>query len=191
MISVFHCFISGLFFFLDNKPPLWTTSSVFYAYLGKELRVQLRANDPENRTVYYSFGQKETFGASLSKNGSFRWVKNTKNSTMFIFNVTDECGTSSTLSVSVVIKECQCQNLGECFPDYRDLDGTGNFTCSCTDEYTGSLCELDVNECNMSNPCLNGSCNNQQPGFSCSCFPGYTGRLCQTEVKQKNKVSLV
>jgi Notch-like protein len=166
----------------DNRAPVFVTSSVFYALRGKELRVQLNANDPENRTVRYSFGQNQRFGASLNKNGSFVWTKNTNDSTTFTFNVTDECGAYSTLTVSVVIKECPCRNSGECFLDYRDMDGGGNFTCSCPSEYTGALCELDVNECNASNPCFNGSCINQQPGFSCSCSNGYTGRLCESEV---------
>ena len=144
--------------------------------------MQLNANDPENRTMHYSFAQNQTFGASLSKNGSFTWTKNSNESTMFMFKVTDECGAYSTLNVSVVIKGCPCQNFGECFPDHRDLNGAGNFTCSCPSEYTGALCELDVNECNMSKPCFNGSCNNEKPGFSCSCFAGYTGHLCETEV---------
>ena len=159
---------------------------MFYAFKGKELRVQLDANDPENRTMLYSFAQSQTFGASLNSNGSFAWTKNTNDSSTFVFKVTDECGAYSTLNVSVVIKECPCQNLGECFPDYHDMDGTGNFTCTCTSEYTGALCEFDANECNVSSPCFNGSCINQQPGFSCSCFNGYTGRLCETEVTELN-----
>ena len=144
--------------------------------------MQLRAIDPEYRTIRYSFAQNETFRASLTENGLFTWTKSTNDSTTFLFKVTDECGGYSALNASVVIKECPCQNSGECLPDYRDLDGAGNFTCSCPAEYTGTLCELDVNECNVSKPCFNGNCNNEQPGFSCSCFAGYTGDLCQTEV---------
>jgi hypothetical protein len=172
----------GIPVFLDNQRPSFTTSTVLYAFRGKQLRVQLRAIDPEYRTIRYTFVQNETFEASLTESGLFTWTKSENDSTVFIFKVTDECGASSVLNASVVIKECPCQNSGECHPDYRDLDGAGNFTCSCPAGYTGVLCELDVDECNVSKPCFNGSCNNEQPGFFCSCFAGYAGDLCQTEV---------
>jgi hypothetical protein len=162
--------------------PSFTTSSLLYAFRGKQLRVQLRAIDPEYRTIRYSFAQNVTFGASLTESGVFTWTKNINDSTIFLFKVTDECGAYSVLNVSIVIKECPCLNSGECFPDYRYLDGAGNFTCSCPAEYTGGLCDADVDECALSKRCLNGKCNNEQPGFSCSCFAGYTGDLCQNEV---------
>ena len=149
--------------------------------------MQLRAIDPEYRTIRYSFTQNETFGASLTENGFFTWVQHTNYSTRFLFQVTDECGAYSLLKVSIIIKECPCQNSGECLPDYRDLDGAGNFTCSCPGQYTGALCDADVNECALLKPCFNGTCNNEQPGFSCSCFAGYTGDLCQNEVRNKNQ----
>lgn len=182
--SVFKSTILYFLLFIpsDNRAPIFTTSDVFYAFRGKELRVQLHANDPENRTFQFSFAQNQTFGASLSQNGLFIWTKNDSEPAMFSFKVTDECGASSIHNVSVVLRDCPCQNSGECFPDYRYLNGVGNFTCQCPFEYTGILCDLDVDECNVSTPCFNGSCHNEQPGYSCSCFAGYTGRLCQTEV---------
>ena len=161
---------------------MFTSSNVFYAFLGKQIRVQLSAFDPENRRIRYSFAQTQTYGASLSSSAFFTWTKNTSGSTVFTFNVTDECGAYSILNASVVLKECPCKNSGECFPDYRYLDGTGKFACSCPAQYTGTLCELDVDECAGSKPCFNGTCKNEQPGFSCSCLAGYTGGLCQTEV---------
>ncbi len=50
---------------------LHLTSNMFYTFKGKELRVQLSATDPENRTIRYSFVQNETFGASLKNSGFF------------------------------------------------------------------------------------------------------------------------
>ena len=174
------CFYNNTF--SDNQRPKFTTSTVLHAFLGKELRVQLSAIDPENRIIRYTIAKNSTLGASLTERGFFTFTKNTNDSTIVIFNVTDECGAYSVLHASVVVKECPCQNSGDCHPDYRYLDGAGNFTCSCPAGYMGTLCELDVNECALSKPCFNGNCNNEQPGFSCSCFPGYTGDLCQTEV---------
>ena len=31
----------------------------------------------------------------------------------------------------------------------------------------------DINECDGSNPCGNGTCNNSVPGYSCECDAGY------------------
>ena len=148
------------------------------------MRVQIKATDPENRTIWYSVMQNNTLGVSLSEEGLFSWIKMTNDSTTFTFKATDECGAYSAKNVTVMLKECLCKNSGECIPDKRYLDGAGNFTCSCPIEYTGVLCETDVNECNVSNPCFNGDCYNDQPGFSCSCFSGYTGDRCETEVVQ-------
>ena len=142
----------------------------------------MQAFDPEHRSIRYTFAQNDTFGASLTEDGFFTWTKNTNGSTNFIFKVTDECGAHSVLDVSVVLKECPCQNSGMCFPDYRYLDGLGNFTCTCYVGYTGRLCENDIDECAISKPCYNGKCSNHKPGFSCSCDARYTGDLCQTEV---------
>ncbi|XP_028412360.1 neurogenic locus notch homolog protein 1-like [Dendronephthya gigantea] len=169
----------------DNKSPKFNISKTFYAFLGKELRVQLDAIDPENRTIRYSFTlQNTSLGASLTENGFFSWTTKTNVSEVFMFKVTDECGAYSSVNASVAIKDCPCKNKGECFPDYRYLDGAGNFTCSCPVEYTGVLCENDVNECSVSEPCFNGTCNNEIPGFSCSCFAGYTGHFCQAEIDE-------
>ena len=170
------------YLFIDNQRPQFTTPSVLYAFRGKELRVQLSAIDPEYRTIKYSFAKNGIPGAFLTETGRFTWTKNTNDSTTFLFKVTDECGAFSVINASIVLKKCPCQNSGECHPDYRYLDGAGNFTCSCSRYYTGTLCDVDVNECEQSKPCLNGTCNNEQPGFSCSCFAGYTGSRCEIEV---------
>ena len=49
------------------------------------------------------------------------------------------------------------------------------FHCICPPGYFGTLCDLDVNECEVS-PCLHeGICINTPGGFKCVCRPGYTG----------------
>lgn len=179
-VAITHVILN--FLFSGNQRPYFITSSVFYAFRGKALKVQLRAFDPENRDIRYSFGKNEITGASLTERGLFTWPRVTTNASLFVFNVTDECGEYSLLNANVIIKECPCKNSGDCVPDEQDLDGKGKFTCLCSSQYTGSLCKEDANECVVSKPCGNGSCVNQQPGFLCSCFSGYTGNLCETEV---------
>lgn len=49
------------------------------------------------------------------------------------------------------------------------------FRCICPPGYFGTLCDLDVNECEDS-PCLHeGICINTRGGFECICRPGYSG----------------
>ena len=50
------------------------------------------------------------------------------------------------------------------------------FMCICEPGYHGSLCELDMNECEIS-PCLDGEDSvSRTGGYNCLCAPGYTGK---------------
>lgn len=50
------------------------------------------------------------------------------------------------------------------------------FLYSCEPRYHGSLCELDINECEIK-PCLDGEdCVNRTCAYNCLCAPGYTGK---------------
>lgn len=58
-----------------------------------------------------------------------------------------------------------CNNSGVC---------TGNsthFHCACLPGFTGSHCEVDVNDC-ASSPCVNGLCVDEVGGYTCYCRPG-------------------
>ena len=51
------------------------------------------------------------------------------------------------------------------------------FQCECPDEFTGELCDIDVDEC-LSNICLNEAmCVNVYGGYQCQCQAGYEGIL--------------
>ena len=40
---------------------------------------------------------------------------------------------------------------------------------------------VDINECQISNPCKNGGqCENTHGSYECKCTPGFTGRNCET-----------
>ncbi|KAF4514089.1 UNVERIFIED_CONTAM: hypothetical protein B566_EDAN018836, partial [Ephemera danica] len=48
--------------------------------------------------------------------------------------------------------------------------------------FTGTQCEIDIDECTI-NPCLNGGlCNDLINSFRCVCPIGYTGPRCETNI---------
>lgn len=50
------------------------------------------------------------------------------------------------------------------------------FLCNCEHVYHRSLCELDMNECEIA-PCVKGeNYVNRTDGYNCLCVPGYTGK---------------
>ncbi|KAM7399062.1 hypothetical protein PAMP_018355 [Pampus punctatissimus] len=56
--------------------------------------------------------------------------------------------------------------------------------CTCPAGFTGSLCEEDINECEMS-PCENeGTCVNTPGGFYCQCHSGFSGPVCSSDVDE-------
>ncbi|KAM8902916.1 protocadherin Fat 4 isoform 2-T2 [Spinachia spinachia] len=55
------------------------------------------------------------------------------------------------------------------------------FNCSCLAGFTGTLCEDDINECEV-NPCENrGTCVNTPGSFYCHCQSGFSGSFCSTD----------
>lgn len=48
---------------------------------------------------------------------------------------------------------------------------------------SGTLCNVDIDECQMSNNkiCNHGICVNSQGSFQCYCKPGYTGERCNLD----------
>lgn len=82
--------------------------------------------------------------------------------------------TTNTVINYVSCDQSPCSNGGTC----TQL-GIGSFICVCQVGFTGSLCQIDINEC-LSNPCLNGAtCIDRISRFACLCPVGYTGSLCQ------------
>lgn len=72
-----------------------------------------------------------------------------------------------------------CQHGATC-TDLAALNN--NALCTCASGYTGSLCEININDC-ASLPCRNGgTCNDGVNSWTCTCVPGFVGTRCQTEV---------
>lgn len=58
------------------------------------------------------------------------------------------------------------------------------FNCTCPAGFTGTLCEDDIDECEV-NPCENkGTCVNTPGHFYCHCQSGFSGTVCSTDVDE-------
>ena len=57
------------------------------------------------------------------------------------------------------------------------VDGDNSYVCQCKPGYTGTRCEVDINECNISktNCNVNADCTDTPGSFECICHTGYTG----------------
>ncbi|RWS11455.1 cubilin-like protein, partial [Dinothrombium tinctorium] len=65
---------------------------------------------------------------------------------------------------------------GTCIPS---SDKSQAFTCQCSPGYSGTLCDVDINDC-KNNPCKNGgTCIDQQNGFLCVCSSEWQGITCE------------
>ncbi|CAF1001650.1 unnamed protein product [Adineta steineri] len=70
-----------------------------------------------------------------------------------------------------------CQHNGTC-----QRLSNGQAKCLCTEQWNGTECQTDVNECimNKTNLCLNnGTCINYPGGYTCHCSENYLGYHCE------------
>nr|XP_051676393.1 protein crumbs homolog 1 isoform X2 [Oryctolagus cuniculus] len=68
-----------------------------------------------------------------------------------------------------------CLHGGNCEDVYY------SYHCYCPLGWSGTHCELNVDEC-FSSPCIHGNCSDQLAAYHCRCEPGYTGVNCEVHI---------
>lgn len=59
-----------------------------------------------------------------------------------------------------------------------------DFKCYCVPGYTGTYCQIDINEC-LSMPCSNNAtCVDRINSYECKCPSGYTGDNCEININE-------
>ncbi|CAD5113382.1 DgyrCDS2555 [Dimorphilus gyrociliatus] len=77
------------------------------------------------------------------------------------------------------VQDDPCRNYGICFPP--SITGNRHF-CLCLPGFSGSLCQIDSDECAVK-PCKNGgTCLNLPGKFECQCSEHFTGSQCEIEI---------
>eukprot|EP00058_Branchiostoma_floridae_P012007 XP_002597495.1 hypothetical protein BRAFLDRAFT_80499 [Branchiostoma floridae] len=165
----------------NNAPPVFQPTGNIIAFINHQLDFIVKAEDPENRPhLSYSFpGTPPDPNMSLSSDGRLKWTPRRHSDIIINVAAADECGASSTESLTVMARDCPCQNGGSCPP--FALDSPDNITCTCNGTgFTGQMCDVDVDEC-LNSPCDHGVCSNNIGSFQCDCEQYYTGPLCDQE----------
>ncbi|XP_063095721.1 protein crumbs homolog 1 isoform X2 [Cavia porcellus] len=103
-----------------------------------------------------------------------------------VHGVTNKPQEEQFLKISTNLVLTGCLQLNACLSnpclhggDCEDL--YSSYHCSCPSGWSGSHCELNIDEC-FSNPCIHGNCSDRVAAYQCRCEPGYTGVNCEAEI---------
>lgn len=87
---------------------------------------------------------------------------------------------TSTIPPSANCKYRSCSGHGFCISNTTVGTGGESVRCDCNTGFTGSDCEININDCN-DQVCNNGTCIDGVGNFTCKCSPGFSGRQCEHE----------
>ena len=67
-----------------------------------------------------------------------------------------------------------------------DTNATSGYTCECYDGFSGTFCDINIDDC-LPVTCQNGgTCIDLVGGFQCSCPDNFGGQLCELECSFPN-----
>ena len=66
-----------------------------------------------------------------------------------------------------------CLNNGSCLPEEE------SYTCTCVPGFTGSNCEINIDDCDGVTCFNDGTCVDGVDSHTCICAPGFTGQTCE------------
>ena len=62
------------------------------------------------------------------------------------------------------------------------MDGVNDYFCNCDLGFQGDICDINIDDCDIS-PCQNnGTCIDLVNGFQCNCSFGFTGPNCTVNI---------
>ncbi|PIK43090.1 putative fibropellin-1 isoform X4 [Apostichopus japonicus] len=71
-----------------------------------------------------------------------------------------------------VCESSPCMNGATC------TDGVDGYICKCVEGFEGETCSINVDDCGINQPCVNGHCVDLINGYTCECDKGFTGVNC-------------
>ncbi|EDO25383.1 predicted protein, partial [Nematostella vectensis] len=149
--------------------------------MGEKLHLQIQATDPDNRPVNYTLATTNAHDYTFTSGGLLNYTMTSSESKTFTVVATDECGAKDTMTITLKLLTCPCQNEGVCHPHPYHPRGSGQYYCACPVGFNGSLCENNIDDC-YSAECGNGSCIDGVNNYTCRCYVGYKGALCNERV---------
>ncbi|XP_072620526.1 von Willebrand factor D and EGF domain-containing protein isoform X6 [Vulpes vulpes] len=167
----------------NNQPPvIQTPQDKLQTFFGENFLYQFTAFDPEGSDVHFTLDSGPE-GANVSSSGLLMWKTESQTPQEFTLRFNDDCNAETRVTIMVTVKSCDCLNGGLCVSDTKSPPGSGMYLCVCLPGFQGSLCEVNVTEC-QSNPCGLGKCVSGFQSYSCVCPPELKGKNCQEDVDE-------
>ena len=171
--------------YVQRATAAWVESKVSYASFNQQFdgdvagillpsgKNTYKAIDLKSTVQAWVSGSKENDGVVLRTTSRKRWrFASSENGRVTL-------RPSLTISYSTPDEHCQpnpCLNGGAC------VNGWTGYTCQCPAGFTGTRCDININECS-GNPCKNGGrCTNGQNSYECACVPGFSGTNCEVNI---------
>ncbi|XP_054419803.1 von Willebrand factor D and EGF domain-containing protein [Pteronotus mesoamericanus] len=170
-------------FLENNQPPvIQIQQDKLQTFYGENFVYQLTAFDPEGHDIHFTLSSGPE-GANVSSAGLLKWKAESQTPPPFTLLLSDDCNAETEVTIELTVKSCDCLNGGQCVSDINFPLGSRPYLCVCLPGFQGSLCEVDVTEC-QSNPCGHGRCVSSFHSYSCDCPPELKGKNCQEDVNE-------